>query len=498
MAAVIHVDLQGYYAQARRKARGFGVLFCCTLILPLTVMRIDDYLRPQWLPLLWLLSLYLPLFLATYLKDALRMLRYLRRADWVLAHEPGHMVALKCRLGWNERWVWNATVRACDTASDQGTTFRLLYTDKLWEIAQGFTSVAMIHYDSAPRGAIVLSAPQGVLVVDREAPVDQPPEEILCRLSTTPRHLPISLQWRALLGGLNAQVGWIIVGLSLIVLWRVALSTDFTSNLLLRGKLDNTNAVITHIQRTKFRDFGYEVYQLQYEFRDSRGCKRRGVAYQTYYARTAETLSDIQPGDPVHVRYRSDLPVISHAWGTRRVPYGGSNINRVPISVWHGVVPLLLGVLLIVPSILHGRRHLAFLREGQAVLGTRLACEYLGTRTPAQRSDDPHYRMSVCYADRLGRIHTWIGELPYPATYGDTPVVLYNPYEPQQAILLPKLNHHAPFFIDGKGNIRVRRIFSMWELFIPLPVIIGFASLLIYLIGRPIAEILGISPAPFG
>ena len=226
-----------------------------------------------------------------------------------------------------------------------------------------------------------------------------------------PRDVSAQLAAQMYLGGLSAQIGWLIFGFGSIFFWAFAWHADLSGWRFSEGKIARVTGEILNCRQTSYASDEEPVYANEYHYMvgaESIG----GVSYATGECASGQ----------VTVEYVIGAPDVSRIAGMRRDVMGPWVIlvALLPIA---GLVPVVLGLR-------KGKLRVALLRDGVITHGRVIAKNATASETMGRRD----YRITVGYSARDGRPGEVTVRSNRPEQFdGDTPV-LYDPRNPERAL----------------------------------------------------------------
>jgi hypothetical protein len=231
------------------------------------------------------------------------------------------------------------------------------------------------------------------------------------------------------LGGVGAQIGWLLFALGSIFFWSFAWHADYSGWRFQPGKVARVQGEVLNCRETGYSIDDETVYAYEYHYQVN-GASIGGVSY---YAGGCTT-------GPVTVEYLNSNPEISRIEGTRRGVVG-------PLGSLVAVVPAFaLG--LIVFGWRKGMRRIKLLRVGVPATGRVVEKHATNSETMGRTN----YRVVVAFTGRDGREgHTTIvTNHPEALEEGTGSLVLHDPANPRHALPLAEMPGNVSE--DGTGS----------------------------------------------
>jgi hypothetical protein len=234
-----------------------------------------------------------------------------------------------------------------------------------------------------------------------------------------PRDIPPMLRVRMYLGGVGAQIGWLIFAFGSIFFWTFAWHADLSGCRFREGKVARVTGELLNCRATHYSSGGSDdsagtpIYANEYHYQVS-GASIGGVSYDTgNCAQSAMT-----------VEYLIAAPEVSRIEGMRRDVLSG----------WCALVTLLpaAGLALIVGGWQRGVLRVKLLREGVSAQGR--VTGKIATASETMGCTD--YRVAVAFVARDGveRQVTMRTNRPEKLAAPACSMVLYDPTDPQRAL----------------------------------------------------------------
>jgi len=170
------------------------------------------------------------------------------------------------------------------------------------------------------------------------------------QFAAPPRRVPLSL---TILNFFNpvAQLGWGILGVGMLFFWIFGANADY-SFLTFAGSHPTVQGTITRVDKTNASEDRGEVHANHYQY---------SVAGRSFSGVSYDTGGSAAQGDAVTVEYSDSDPGRSRIAGMRRSMFG-------PAAAIVAIFPL-LGLAILVPAELSGKRRNRMLRYGYFTTG---------------------------------------------------------------------------------------------------------------------------------
>ena len=278
----------------------------------------------------------------------------------------------------------------------------------------------------------------------------------ILNLAGPPRPVPFLVRLRVLFGGFISQFGWLFFGFGLIFVWAFTANMNLKGWLALRGELENTQGVITKIEKhtaSRGKHGTRTYYQHYYSFEGPDGIEYTGFSKQDY---------SLKVGEKVTILFPKDIPNVSKISGMQASVIG-------PMGLIPVVFPV-IGLCLIIAAFRKGLKANGLLANG--VLGKgRLKYK---EKTNTQVNNQPVYKLTFEFSTPEGTSYEVSAKTHMPEKLEDQQEepLLYEPIYPKNAVMLDNLPG-APR-IDENGNIRAGSpLVALLSLVIPVGGIIG-------------------------
>ena len=242
-----------------------------------------------------------------------------------------------------------------------------------------------------------------------------------------PRMLPLSTRLVILFGGTFSGFGWFFFGFGMVFVWIFAGKGDYTSALLMRGKLETAPAVVTGVQNTRFSEGGSEgsggtpIYAYHYKF------QRDSSDYQGTSYRLGE--GNGREGDETTVEFPAGRPKYSRIKGMRRAIFS-------PVVALAFLFPT-VGLSLVLPGVRQGWKSIRLLKDGETAQGTLIKKE--PTKVSVNRQ--MVYKLTFEFTDRSGQARqaTAKTHLPDKLEANRSELLFYDPNNVASSTLLDNL-----------------------------------------------------------
>jgi hypothetical protein len=230
-----------------------------------------------------------------------------------------------------------------------------------------------------------------------------------------------------LFGGIFSGFGWLFFGFGMIFVWIFAGKGDYTSAFIMRGALETAPAVVTEVQNTRFsqgggkHSSGTPIYAYHYKF------QREGIDYQGTSYRLGQ--GNGREGDEATVEFPVGKPGYSRIRGMRRAMFS-------PVVAMVLLFPT-VGLILVVPSVLQGRKNIRLLKDGETAQGTLVKKE----ATNMQVNRQTVYKLTFEFSDQSGQTRQATAKtyLPEKLEANRSELLFYDPNNPSAATLLDNL-----------------------------------------------------------
>lgn len=285
-------------------------------------------------------------------------------------------------------------------------------------------------------------------------------------LSDPPRRVPFSVRLRILLGGFLNQFGWYFFGFGMVFVWAFGGSSALYDLAYFQRDVAVTEGRISAVIETNMSINEERVYEYQYAYRVN------GVEY---FGATKAYYGEHKVNDPASVEYTSRNPTRSRIQGLEFKRW---------VALVAGIFPM-IGLVFIALGIRKGIRGARLLRHGKQTTGTLVSQEPTNTEV----NDEPVFEFTFEFEvegegffEVVARTHLterFAGEESDDEDDVREPL-LYNPYDPNDAILLDDLPGGPR--IDERGEIRGVTLSLLPSLIIPGVTVVGHGYWVLYLL----------------
>ena len=285
-------------------------------------------------------------------------------------------------------------------------------------------------------------------------------------LSDPPRRVPLSVRLRILLGGFLNQFGWYFFGFGMVFVWLLGGSSALYALAHFHGDVAVTEGRISAVVETNMSINEERVYEYQYAYR---------VNGAEYFGATKAYYGEYEVNDPASVEYTLRDPTRSRIQG---LGFG------LWIALVTGVFPM-IGLVFMAFGIRKGIRGARLLRYGKQATGTLVSQE----PTRIEVNDQPVFEFTFEFEvegeglfEVVARTHLterFAGEESDDED-GVREPLLYNPHDPNDAILLDDLPGGPR--IDERGEIRGVILSLLPSLIIPGVTVVGHGYWVLYLL----------------
>jgi hypothetical protein len=254
------------------------------------------------------------------------------------------------------------------------------------------------------------------------------------------RSIPVSVRLQALFAGPSNQLGWFFFGFGMVFFWLFVCRADLTSWYRFRDPLQTVQGRVTGSSKTGAteggrRSRGTPIYKNEFAYFVD-GNQYRGISYATGVGPRAGTAITVEfaPGRPNIARIR------------------GMRTNVFPGMVLFVTIFPLAGLGIVLSGLRRGFKACAFLANGVLTSGKLT----LKSATNVRVNNRPVYKFAFVFTTQRGEVCTAETKTAAARFENDSPEpVLYDPTEPQQAVLLNDLPG-APQ-IDETGRVFNRK-----------------------------------------
>jgi hypothetical protein len=258
----------------------------------------------------------------------------------------------------------------------------------------------------------------------------------ILNLAGPPRPVPFLVRLRVLFGGFTSQFGWLFLGFGLIFVWVFTVNMNLKGWLALRGELENTQGVITKIERRTTSSGKHRssrtYYQHYYSFEGPDGVEYTGFSNQDFSRKVGEKAT---------ILYPKNMPDVSRISGMRASVIG-------PMGLMPVIFPV-IGLCFVIAGFRKGIKANHLLANGELEEG-RLKSK---DKTNTQINKQPVYKLTFEFSTPEGTNYEVFAKTHLPEKLEDQQEepLLYDPMYPKNAVMLDNLPG-APR-IDEHGNI---------------------------------------------
>ena len=245
------------------------------------------------------------------------------------------------------------------------------------------------------------------------------PPDVVPRLASPPRHVPLGTRIRLLLGGFGI-VAWLWFGGGSALAMFFLRSTDLGAAARFSGELVHAAGTSTGCEQTSASEGGSKhrrgtpIFATRYTF-EAGGETRSGVSYAVGVCR--------EQGEAVVVEYPAGHPETSRIAGMRTSLWG-------PGVAFVAIFPV-VGLVLLAFSLREGRRQLHLVESGRLALGTLTSRE--ATRTKVNNRRVMKYRFLIETGAGMREEVTIRTHRLEPVEDGARELVVYDPEDASRA-----------------------------------------------------------------
>lgn len=271
-------------------------------------------------------------------------------------------------------------------------------------------------------------------------PMHNPP----LRFTAPPRRVPLSLRIVNFFNG-GAQIGWLVLGFGMIFFWVFGGNADF-SFATFRDVTGRATGRVTRVENTGASENDQEISASHYEY---------SVAGEWFQGKSYTTGGAPAQGEEVTIEYDEDSPARSRIAGMRRGMFGP----------WAAIVAIFpaVGLAVLLPFTLKGRRRNRLLREGILTTGTMI------DRRPTNITinDQPLWEVVFEFHDRNGQRRECSARATDTTRLEDEPheALLYDPDDPSKACAVDETPSRPT--LDPNGELEGRPLAAAIALIIP-------------------------------
>jgi hypothetical protein len=257
------------------------------------------------------------------------------------------------------------------------------------------------------------------------------------RLEPAPRHVPLFLRMSLLWGSMVQLIGWVFVGVGLLVSAIFLPQTDL-SVVTFPSEPSLAAGRVTGIRATNATINDRPVMEITYEYTLDNGDRWRDRSYVT----GAELA--LGEGSNVAVEFDPAQPDRSRIQGTRRAPFG-------PFVLFVVIFPV-IGVVIVLAGLPRGVRQVQLLRSGRPARGRILDVR----ATNVTINDQPVMELTFEFTTEDGARVRAVDRTLRPQVVEDDEEeeLLYDPQRPHRATLLDHLPGSPR--VDAKGRLHAR------------------------------------------
>ncbi len=276
-----------------------------------------------------------------------------------------------------------------------------------------------------------------------------------------PRHVPLSLRIVNTFNGL-AQAGWAIFGFGMIFVWVFTANADF-SFLNFRGPYEIAIGRVTRVEKTNASENKQPIHAHHYEY---------PVGLMRLSGTSYATGRELSSGEVVTVEYDGADPTRSRIEGMRRAMFS-------PFVLFVVIFPL-VGLGILIPSTIMGRRRSSLLRNGYFTTGT------LKSKSPTNMTVNRRrvFALTFEFVARDGRHHETVAHSSQTERLEDEAQepLLYDLDNPSKAYLLDEAPARPK--LEMNGDLTGNPIAAGASLILPIIVTGGNVLMLLYKLGK--------------
>lgn len=294
------------------------------------------------------------------------------------------------------------------------------------------------------------------------------------------RSVPLLVALRIILGGVGAQIGWLVFGFTMIFGWAFGVQSDALEWYDFGGELHHSPGLLTAEEDMDLKVNDKPYYAYRYAFTPPGSAERlEGVSFGPRKAIDANAPLEIEfpPGRPGRSRIRGMHTSVMGLWGLL--------VLAVPM----------VGLAVAVVSGLRGRRAVGLLETGRLTRGRLIKDEPTGTRinrrvvhkmtfefeaddgltyTVSTRTHEPE-RLLDAAASSAGEAPRYVDEEPGESGRAVGEPVVYDPRNPARATLVDALPGSP--CVDDDGRVRCTTVAgSAAGVLLPAAAIIGHGT----------------------
>lgn len=264
------------------------------------------------------------------------------------------------------------------------------------------------------------------------------PENFGKNINRPPRHVPLLVKLRVLLGGGVSQFGWIFFGFGSIFLWIFGSMADLDSWFRFGGAVE-TEGTVTAEEPTSASINDRDVVENRFKFE---------VGAKTHYGASYTTGRSVKAGQVVTIEYVPSNPTMSRIKGQRNNLFPGFVILFV--GLFPGVGLAFAGTVMWMRF-----KALGLLVNGDEALGKLVDMSATGTEI----NDERVYKLTFEF-DVDGKSHKCIVKSHRTERLEDDELepILYSPDDPRRSVAIDSLPG-MPRILDD-GSVRETRVIS--------------------------------------
>jgi hypothetical protein len=259
-------------------------------------------------------------------------------------------------------------------------------------------------------------------------------------IEPAPRAVPGAVRRRLLFGGPVSQMGWLFLGIGLIVSGVFVWNSELWTPMLFSGQKDHTQGRVTRVEQTSSRENRSSIYAIHYTY-EWNGASHAGVSYSF--------SPEPAPGEPVPVELVTDSPETSRIQGLRHRTFG-------PVAAIALIFPL-VGLGMALYGMRRGLLNIRVLAQGRPARGTLVDKRATNVRI----NNAPVYELTFRFRDHDGREQQGSIRTLHTAPVEDEAHerLLYDPqsrpHQPRRIVLLDDLGRDVR--VDESGRLVAQR-----------------------------------------
>ncbi|HEY9843199.1 MAG TPA: DUF3592 domain-containing protein [Candidatus Obscuribacterales bacterium] len=248
----------------------------------------------------------------------------------------------------------------------------------------------------------------------------------------------------ALFGGLYNQLGWGVLGFSLIFFWVFSYDA-WVVQARFSGPMQGTQGLLIKSERTSSSEGKVKIFRHHFSF-SYQGQPYQGVSYTTGLPEKGQGAE----GEKVPVEFNPDKPAASRIAleGFRETEFSFFTALFMPVFV-------LVALLILIPALVSGVRMLRLLRVGRLARGSLTTKVPTGQVIRINRQIFPIYNLTFTYSV-AGQNYKVNHKTHQPGVLEDDEkeAILYSPAHPAFAALLDAMP--GKMHIDAQGRIQAQ------------------------------------------